>query len=378
MSKKNGSNGRGSRGGHARGPQRAGRAGGRIVITGGCGFIGANAADAFLRNGWEVVAYDNFSRLGSRHNASWLRSFGHRRLEILPADVRDLPTLAEAVSGADVVLHLAAQTAVTASIADPMEDFSVNAQGGLNVLEAVRQRAGDAVVLYASTNKVYGPLPDLRLETQGLRHRLADRPYGIGEDAPIDLHSPYGCSKGVCDLYMLDYARVYGLRTVVFRQSCIYGPRQFGMEEQGWLAHFAISASLGQPITIFGDGRQVRDVLHVGDLLAAYEAAIERIEVARGQAYNIGGGPENTLSLLEAIYRLEARFGHAIRLRFEDWRTADQCVYISDIRRAKADLGWRPEIPWKEGFMALCDWVADNRPLFESAAADLEPALVAA
>jgi CDP-paratose 2-epimerase len=346
-----------------------------MVITGGCGFIGANASEAFLRRGWEVVAYDNFSRAGSEHNAAWLRSLDERRLTIVEADVRDLRRLEETIAGAAVVLHLAAQTAVTTSIAEPLEDFSVNALGGLNVLEAVRRRAPEAIVLYSSTNKVYGPLAGLQLESKGLRHRLPEQPLGINEQMPVDLHSPYGCSKGVCDLYMLDYARVYGLRTVVFRQSCVYGPRQFGVEEQGWLAHFAITAKLGGGITIYGDGRQVRDVLHVADLLDVYQAAIDRIDEAQGQAYNIGGGPEKTFSLLEAIYRLEARYDRAIPLRFEEWRAADQCVYVSDIRKAETDLGWRPKIGAEEGLAALCEWVEDNTALFGSSCAIHDTAL---
>ncbi len=224
--------------------------------------------------------------------------------------------------------------AVTHSVTDPREDFEINAVGGFNLLEAVRGYGTDPVILYASTNKVYGELEGAQVLEQPTRYEFDGLEHGISEELPIDLHSPYGCSKGALDLYMLDYARIYGLKTVVFRQSCIYGPRQFGVEDQGWVAHFVISALLGRPITVFGDGKQVRDVLHVRDLITAFEAAVERIEVSQGQAYNLGGGPINTLSLLELIERLEDKLGESLSVSFKDWRPGDQKAYISDIRKA--------------------------------------------
>ncbi|MEW6567769.1 MAG: GDP-mannose 4,6-dehydratase [Chloroflexota bacterium] len=336
-----------------------------MLITGGCGFIGCNLAAHYLDCGWEVILYDNFSRPGVDKNAEWLLASGDPRLAILRQDVRDSEALRAAMEGIDVVIHLAAQVAVTTSIIDPLEDFQVNALGGIHVLEAARLGGSDPIVFYASTNKVYGPLDQLRIEGQTLRYALSDHAEGIPETFPVDLHSPYGCSKGTCDLYALDYARVYGLRTVVFRQSCVYGPHQFGVEDQGWVAHFMISALLGRPITIYGDGRQVRDVLHIQDLIRVYDKAMERIEVARGQAYNIGGGAINALSLLEMIYRLEAVLDRPIPLRFAPWRIADQRVYISDIRKAQRDLGWCPEIPLDEGLSRLHVWVEENREFFE-------------
>jgi len=342
-----------------------GRSGGRILITGGCGFIGSNMASRYLARDWEVVVYDNFSRLGSQKNAQWLEGHRNDRLTILREDVRDYPALCRAVEGVDVVAHLAAQVAVTTSVADPMEDFSVNAQGGINVLEAARNCEADPIVLYASTNKVYGAMEGHPVRDAGLRHELPDAPDGVPADYPIDLHSPYGCSKGSTDLYMLDYARIYGLRTVVFRQSCIYGQRQFGVEDQGWVAHFVIATLLGRPITIYGDGRQARDVLFIDDLLDVYDRAVERIDACRGQAYNIGGGPQNVSSLLELIYRLEARQDRAITLSFRDWRPGDQKVYVSDIGKAERDLGWRPRTSVAEGVERLCQWVEANRTLFE-------------
>jgi len=340
------------------------RTAGKVLITGGCGFIGSNLATHYLAKGWEVVVYDNFSRPGAEKNAAWLNDQDSGRLRFVRNDVRDLEALYQAMQGADVVAHLAAQVAVTTSVEDPMEDFLVNALGGINVLEAARQCGSNPIVLYSSTNKVYGGMEDLRVASSTLRYHLPDYPKGIGEDFPIDLYSPYGCSKGACDLYMIDYARIYGLRTVVFRQSCIYGPRQFGVEEQGWVAHFVISSVFGRPITIYGDGRQVRDVLHVRDLIEVFDRAVERIDVCCGQAYNLGGGPRNTTSLLELIYRLEPMLDKAIPLTFGDWRPGDQRVYISDVRKAERDLGWEPRTSIGEGVKDLCDWVQANRELF--------------
>ncbi|MFQ5922272.1 MAG: GDP-mannose 4,6-dehydratase [Anaerolineales bacterium] len=340
---------------------------GKILITGGCGFIGSNLAAHYLEKGWEVVVYDNFSRLGAESNAAWLADRADGRLSFEIGDIRDFAPLCQAVKGVDVVAHMAAQVAVTHSVTDPREDFMINALGGFNLLEAVRGWGADPVVLYASTNKVYGELADAPVIEQSTRYEFQDYAQGISEEFPIDLHSPYGCSKGALDLYMLDYARVYGLKTVVFRQSCIYGPRQFGVEDQGWVAHFVISALLGRPTTIYGDGKQVRDILHVRDLITAFEAVIEHIDVSRGRAYNLGGGPQNTLSLLELIDRLEDKLDHPISASFDDWRPGDQRVYVSDIRKAESELGWAPQIGVGVGLADLWQWVTDNRELFESA-----------
>jgi CDP-paratose 2-epimerase len=348
--------------------RRSGKRPRRILVTGGLGFIGSNYTAHCLARGWEVVAYDNFSRPGAEKNAAWLESQGSGRLTIVRDDVRNLEALCGAMNEVDVVAHLAAQVAVTTSVVDPREDFLVNALGGINVLEAARHCSGDPIVLFSSTNKVYGALQSVKVEEGTLRHSLPDRPQGIAEDSPIDLYSPYGCSKGACDLYMLDYARIYGLKTVVFRQSCIYGPRQFGVEDQGWVAHFVISAVTGRRISIYGDGRQVRDILHIDDLLDVYDRAIERIDVCRGQAYNIGGGPANAISLLELIYRLEASLDRAIPLYFGEWRQGDQRVYISDIRKAQRDLGWSPRVSVNDGLASLQEWVETNRALFDGEA----------
>lgn len=337
----------------------------RVLITGGAGFIGSNLAAYYLGEGWEVIVYDNLCRRGSERNVAWLASLGKPNLTVVTGDIRDYEGLCKAASGADVVYHLAAQVAVTTSVEDPREDFMVNALGTLNVLEAARQAPASPIVIYASTNKVYGSLDDVALVNVKGRYAYRDHDQGISEHFPLDSHSPYACSKGAADQYAQDYARIYGLKTVVFRQSCIYGPHQFGVEDQGWVAHFFISAVLGRPITIYGDGRQVRDVLHVRDLIEAFDRAVERIAVCCGQAYNLGGGPGNAISLLELISRLEAMLDRAIPLTFGDWRPGDQRVYISDIRKARRDLGWEPRITIDDGLKDLRDWVETNKELFQ-------------
>src|SRR5215475_14354395 len=265
------------------------------LITGGAGFIGSNLADYYLSRGNPVTILDDFSRPGSERNLAWLRQRHGGRLQVVRADVAQAGSgLTDAVRSADVVFHLAAQVAVTTSVADPEHDFRVNAWGTFNVLEAARRSPSKPVVVYSSTNKVYGKLADLGIVERGGRYAYESVEGGVGEDRALDPYSPYGCSKCAGDQYALDYARIYGLKTIVFRQSCIYGPRQFGMEDQGWLAWFAIRASEGAPVTIYGDGKQVRDALFVGDLIRAYDSAVARIETTAGKAYNVGGGCENT------------------------------------------------------------------------------------
>lgn len=339
----------------------------RALITGGAGFIGSNLAAHYLSQGIKVVVFDNFSRRGADANAAWLADLDNPGLSIVVGDVRNFDSLREAMHGCDLAVHLAAQVAVTTSVEDPREDFQINAVGGFNLLEAARGSGSDPIVVYASTNKVYGSLSGLEIAEHPKRYAFHDRPLGVPETFPIDLHSPYGCSKGATDLYMLDYARIYGLRTVVMRQSCIYGPRQFGIEDQGWVAHFVISSVLGRPITIYGDGRQVRDVLHVHDLIAAFDRAVERIEVSRGQAYNLGGGPRNATSLLEMVERMRRELGLPVELHYQNWRPGDQKVYISDVRKAEAELGWVPHTDFGAGLRQLRDWVVANQALFEAA-----------
>ncbi len=269
----------------------------------------------------------------------------------------------------DAILHLAAQVAVTTSVTDPRLDFTVNALGTFNLLDAVRRFSPETVFVFASTNKVYGKIEKAGAELSDGRWSYVDRPNGISESEPLDFLSPYGCSKGAADQYVLDFARIYGIRATSFRQSCIYGPRQFGIEDQGWVAWFAIASLLKRNITIFGDGRQVRDVLDVGDLLAAYEAAIRSPDKVAGQAFNVGGGPERTLSLLELIAMLEQRLKRKVPLQWADWRPGDQKVYISDIRKLERLLGWRPELTVTGGVNRLLDWVHDHRASFSETVA---------
>jgi CDP-paratose 2-epimerase len=331
----------------------------RIFITGGAGFIGAHVADHHLAAGDDAVIFDNLSRPGTTGNLEWLRNRHGDRFTVVSGDIRDFGAVWAALwPTADRVYHLAAQVAVTSSVKDPRNDFEVNALGTFNVLEAVRQFAPDAVVVYASTNKVYGRMEDVAIVEGPTRYHYCDGLLGIAEDRPLDFHSPYGCSKGCGDQYVRDYARIYGLRTVVMRQSCIYGTRQFGIEDQGWLAHFCIAARHRRPITIYGNGKQVRDVLWIEDLVSAYEAAADHIDVAGGQVYNIGGGPGNTVSAwAEFGPLLEGMAGAPVDVTFAGWRPGDQPVYVSDIRKAQRDLGWRPRVSLADGLRRLWDWV---------------------
>jgi len=342
----------------------------RYAITGGAGFIGSNVADYYLSRGEQVTIIDNFSRPGSEKNLAWLESRRRAGLQVVRADIREAgASLRQAIEGADVLFHLAAQVAVTTSVTDPRHDFEVNALGTFNVLEAARQARHQPIVLYSSTNKVYGKLASVGIVERGGRYAYEHLSAGVGEDQPLDPYSPYGCSKCAGDTYVLDYSRIYGLRTVVFRQSCIYGPRQFGMEDQGWLAWFAIRALERKPVTIYGDGKQVRDVLFVEDLAMAYDMAVRHIDATAGRAYNIGGGPANTLSLLELVALLNRGFGHELEFSFDEWRPGDQPVFVSNIARAKAEFGWEPQVSVECGVKQLIEWVRAHEALFEAPAA---------
>lgn len=337
-----------------------------FLITGGAGFIGSNYARRLIQRGERVTIFDNLSRAGAPLNVKWLQDlFGKDAFRLVTADVRDAARLTEAARGSDVIVHLAGQVAVTTSVTHPRDDFEANALGTFNVLEAARLSGENPIVLYASTNKVYGSMDDVPVVERATRWEYAALPHGCPETQPLDFHSPYGCSKGAGDQYTRDYARIYNLRSVVFRQSCIYGPRQFGIEDQGWVAWMIIAAVTGRPITIYGDGKQIRDVLYVDDLLDAYDAAIEKIETAAGQVYNIGGGPANTMSIwVEFGPLLEGLLGRPIPVSRGDWRPGDQRVFIADIRKAERDLGWRPRISVHEGVGRLFDWVQANRHMF--------------
>jgi len=336
----------------------------RILVTGGAGFIGCHTSDIFAAKGNEVCVLDNFSRRGTESNLEWLTTRHGVRVDRV--DIRNADAVSKTVADfkPDVVVHLAAQVAVTTSVTDPREDFEINALGTFNVLEAIRRQSPDSFVIYASTNKVYGKMDSIPVIQRNGRYEYESLPTGIGEDYPLDFYSPYGCSKGTADQYVLDYYRIYGIPGTAFRQSCIYGTRQFGIEDQGWVAWFSIASTLNKDISVYGDGMQIRDVLHVRDLVRAYEAAVNHQAEAAGQAFNIGGGPANTMSLLELLDHLNDAHGRQIEVAFGDWRPGDQKVFVCDTRKAKRLIEWEPEIDVKTGVRELIDWVRANPELF--------------
>ncbi|HWR52674.1 MAG TPA: NAD-dependent epimerase/dehydratase family protein [Bryobacteraceae bacterium] len=337
---------------------------GHVLITGGAGFIGTNLAHRLLSQGETVLIYDNLSRAGVDQNLEWLRALHGARLLVDVADIRDRYALGAVLKNARQVYHLAAQVAVTKSIEDPGADFEINARGTLNLLEAIRQIPDPPSVVFTSTNKVYGELADVALQRTGRRYEPANRTLrttGIGEGRTLSFHSPYGCSKGTADQYVLDYARVYGIRAAVFRMSCIYGPHQFGTEDQGWVAHFMLRALDRETLTIYGDGMQVRDILFVEDLVDAFLLAQKNMDRISGRAFNVGGGPANTVSLLELLETIGEFNGAPPRVHFEHWRTADQKYYVSDTRAFGAATAWRPRTGVREGTRKLWDWLIESR-----------------
>ncbi|MBI5842589.1 MAG: GDP-mannose 4,6-dehydratase [Chloroflexi bacterium] len=338
------------------------------LITGGAGFIGSNYVARLLSRGREakVTIYDNLSRAGAPRNLEWLKqTFDEKSFDVIVGDVREADKIAEAARRSDVIVHLAGQVAVTTSVTNPRDDFESNAIGTFNTLEAARLSGRNPTFIYASTNKVYGGMEDAEVVEDATRWHYKDLTFGAPETQPLDFHSPYGCSKGTGDQYVRDYFRIYGLPTVVFRQSCIYGPRQFGIEDQGWLAWMIIAAVTGRQITIYGDGKQVRDVLHVDDLMNAYDAAIANIDRAKGQVYNMGGGAGNVLAVwAEFGPMLEKLLGKPIPVARSDWRPGDQRVFYADYRKAERELGWKPKISLEEGVEMLYEWVQENQSLF--------------
>lgn len=339
----------------------------KVVITGGAGFIGVNLADRHIADGDAVTVFDNLSRRGASQNLAWLNQNHPEDFRFVEGDICDADGIRRAMEGAKAVYHMAAQTAVTTSVTDPRSDFEINAAGTFNVLEAARLEGDDAAVLYASTNKVYGGMDEIEVIEQPSRYTYRDLPKGAAETQPLDFHSPYGCSKGAADQYVRDYHRMYGLKTVVFRQSCIYGPRQMGVEDQGWVAWFVIAAVLGKPLSIYGDGKQVRDLLYIDDLVRAYQLAVENIDTTAGQIYNMGGGAENTISVWKEFQPILARvLGRATPDPvFRDWRPGDQKVFFCDTAKAARDFGWQPQVGVEEGIGRLAEWVEANRRLFE-------------
>jgi CDP-paratose 2-epimerase len=341
----------------------------KVVITGGAGFIGSNAAAYYLKKQAEVVIFDNLSRDNTPKNLAWLQSLGGS-LTFIKGDIRntdDVAKLFPFLKHADMVLHLAAQVAVTTSVLDPRTDFEINALGTFNILEALRLTKSKAKLIYSSTNKVYGGMEDVKVIEKDTRYEYLSLPHGVSESRPLDFHSPYGCSKGSADQYVHDYGRIYDMDTVVLRQSCIYGPRQFGVEDQGWVAWFIIALVLHKKLMIYGDGKQVRDLLHVDDLIRAYDMVYRAGEKTRGGIYNIGGGPSNTLSVWSEFGpMLETLFDKKIDVTFHDWRPGDQKIFVADIRKAEDAFSWSPQISVKEGVEQLQRWIVENAELFQS------------
>ena len=334
----------------------------KAFITGGIGFIGTNLADRLLREANAVILFDNMGRAGVEQNLDWLRAQHGSRVEFIKGDVRDFDAVEKSMRGADVVFHLAAQVAVTTSVTKPQEDFSINAQGTVNILEAARKQTPMPVVLYTSTNKVYGGIEHLRVVERATRYEFENLPYGVPENCPLDFHSPYGCSKGAADQYVHDYHRIYGLPTIVFRMSCIYGPHQFGTEDQGWVAHFALTGLRGSRLTIYGDGKQVRDLLYVEDLVELMSRACANTERTAGQVYNVGGGPANTTSVwLELQDLLRGLLDKLPPVDYGPFRPGDQRIYVSDIRKAQEHLGWAPSVPVVEGIRRMVEALRENR-----------------
>ncbi len=334
----------------------------KVLITGGVGFIGCNVAKRFMDDGHKVIIFDNLSRIGSESNLKWLRYKGE--FIFVKSDIRNRELLDKLFiehREFDVVIHLAAQVAVTTSVTNPQEDFEVNTMGTFNILETIRKSGANPILIFASTNKVYGKMDEIKVVKRKKRYEYRDLHNGVSENVGLDFYSPYGCSKGAADQYIRDYSRIYGLRTVVLRQSCIYGYRQFGVEDQGWVAWFVIASISGRRITIYGDGKQVRDILFIDDLVDLIMKVISKIEIAKGKVYNVGGSIKNSISLLELIDILESIMDKKIAYIFSDWRPGDQKIYVSDIRRAKKALKWTPTVDVKTGVKKLLNWVVSER-----------------
>jgi CDP-paratose 2-epimerase len=345
----------------------------KVLVTGGAGFVGSHVSEYYAKKGDEVIVFDNLSRgeilktadkreSSVNYNWDYLKKF--ENIELARGDIRREDEVIKVAEDVDAIIHTAAQVAVTSSVDDPRMDFEINALGTLNVLEAARKSENGPAVVYCSTNKVYGEnVNQINVKEEETRY-VFDGLDSVPETLSIDLceHTPYGCSKLAGDLYAQDYAKLYGLKTGVFRMSCIYGTRQFGNEDQGWVAHFVISTITGKPLTVYGDGKQVRDVLYVSDLVRAYDLFLESNK--KGAVYNIGGGPRNTVSLLELLELLEEEAGKKSEISFSNWRPSDQKVYISDITKAEKELGWKPEIGLKEGSRRLIEWAKEEENVF--------------
>jgi CDP-paratose 2-epimerase len=334
----------------------------KAIITGAAGFIGCHVSRRLLDLGWDVIGIDNLSRRGSTINFEWLQKSG-RRWSFIHVDVRnenDVESIFRKHTDTALVVHTAAQVAVTTSFVDPRLDFEVNALGTFNILEALRRHCPGAFIIYPSTNKVYGGMENAPIREVNGRYAFKHLPNGATEEQQLDFHSPYGCSKGVADQYIRDYARMYGIKSVVCRQSCIYGTRQLGVEDQGWIAWFLIAALNNMPVTLYGDGKQVRDVLWVDDLVDLYCLLYDNAEKVSGRIFNVGGGADKTLSLHELVEKVPVVTGGKLTVSRADWRPGDQKVYISDISALKRKLGWEPRTGVDDGLRMLTAWLKEN------------------
>lgn len=335
----------------------------KVLITGGAGFIGSNLTEYLLKKGYSVRVLDNLSRTGTEANLEFIRSLDGD-LEFIEGDIRNPETCQQAMTDVGLVYHLAAQVAVTTSVVDPVHDFEVNLLGTVNILEAARTQSSPPMIVFTSTNKVYGKMDQISICERNNRWEYETLLSGNPETTPLDFYSPYGCSKGGADQYIHDYGRIYGIDTCVFRMSCIYGPRQMGCEDQGWVAFFLIQAELNRSVVLYGDGKQIRDVLYVGDLVNAFEQVYLQRDKASGQVFNVGGGPTRTRSLLEFISFIEDDLELPLPHTFDDWRPGDQKVYVSDINKIENVINWKPDVSPEEGFRRLHKWIQANRTLF--------------
>lgn len=335
----------------------------KLLITGGCGFLGSNLAHYGIEQGWDITIFDNLSRLGSEQNLVWLRSCGN--FSFVHGDIRnknDIETLVKKLRP-DVVFHLAGQVAMTTSIDNPYKDFEINAMGSLNLLDSLRKYSSHTAVLYSSTNKVYGDLEQYSYTETDTRYICDEYPDGFPETITLDFHSPYGCSKGSADQYMLDYSRIFGLNTTVFRHSSMYGSRQFATYDQGWIGWFCQQAVAqlknpdAKPFTISGNGKQVRDILHAEDMANLYFSAANSPDKVNGQAYNIGGSIQQSLSLLELFDILNDEL--SINLRYQELsvRQSDQKVFVADISKIQQAIGWKPHVSSREGIKKMVTWI---------------------
>ena len=333
-----------------------------LLITGGAGFIGTNAVNYFANNNWKVIVLDNLSRKGSEENLSWLESQQGYSIEFLNINICNKESIEQVFidNSIDALIHLAGQVAVTESVLDPQKDFEANTIGTFNILEAIRKFSPETIMINASTNKVYGQLDHLKITQQQDRYQFDSMSAGVSEEMPLDFHSPYGCSKGSADQYVVDYARIFSLKTTTFRQSCIYGPRQFGSEDQGWVSWFIYAALSNKPITIYGDGKQVRDILYIDDLIYAYDLAIKKPNQIKGKVFNIGGGAKHSISLMEFIKILSKIMKKDIPYRFASVRPGDQKVYISNTEKINNLLSWEPEVPIETGIENTLKWTEEN------------------